>query len=594
MGGIRLYVLVIFSVLLSGLAAMLPFAWSGADVLSSSYHEAAIKDMEANARLFSLALASRVENKSRTELQALAKTARADTGNRYTLILKDGTVAADSDEDPARMENHGNRTEIQTALSGKTGIEVRSSPTLESEWVYVAVPLEDGSVVRAAGLIEELNSKLAQWWKKALPGLTLSGAILLALSLIAARKLSRPLEEAASGVGRFAHGDFEHRLSVSGSSEMRKLSSSINGMADELNSRFMTISRQKEKMRVVFENMSEGVLAVDDNGKVLLMNSTAEQFLGLSKDVSGVGLETVARNPDLLDIIRETVATGSPVERDIRITRGDEEALMQVHTVRVSEKSGSLGVLAVLRDVTRLRHLEIMRRDFVANVSHELRTPITAIRSSIETILEDGVDDKKATAEFLEMALKNTKRIGSIIDNLLFLAGMESGAKKDTGKIGPHPVRPVLDESVTVCKEAAADRKIAFSINCGAEVLAQMNPPLIVHAVVNLLDNAIKYGPEGGTVTISAHQEDNQVAIIVSDQGQGIPPRFQSRVFERFYRVDGSDRIKKGSGLGLSIVKHIALSQGGDIQVKSEIGAGSRFILTLPSAKTKDAPDQTA
>lgn len=584
MGGIRLYVLVILAVLLSGLAAMLPFAWSGASVLSSSYHESAVKEMESSARLFALALSSDTDGKSRSELQRLAKTARAATGSRYTLVLQDGTVAADSDEDATRMENHGNRAEIQAALSGKTGVEVRSSPTLETDWIYVAIPLEDGNVVRAAGSMRELNVRLSQWWKKALPGFVLSGAVLLALSLFAARKLSHPLEEAVSGVERFAQGDFTRKLPVSGSSEMRKLSSSINEMADELDARFKTIGMQKEKMRVVFDNMSEGILAVDDYGKILLMNGTAEKFLGLSKDVSGIGIETIARNPDLLDIIKETVSTGSPVERDIRIRRDEEELLMQVHTARINEKSGNIGVLTALRDVTRLRHLEIMRKDFVANVSHELRTPITAVRSSLETILDDGFDDRQSTTEFLEMALKNTKRIGSIIDNLLFLAGMESGVQKDTGKIGPHELLPVLEESVTVCREDAEDKEITVSIECDKEIVALMNPPLIAHAVVNLLDNAIKYGPNKGMITISAYPENDRIKIIVTDQGPGIPPRFRSRVFERFYRMDGAARIKKGSGLGLSIVKHIALSQGGDIQVESEIGAGSRFILTLPSA----------
>ena len=187
-------------------------------------------------------------------------------------------------------------------------------------------------------------------------------------------------------------------------------------------------------------------------------------------------------------------------------------------------------------------------------------------------------------AEFLEMALRNTRRMGAIISNLLFLAGMESHSLKEGERPEVSPVRPVLDEAIALCGDAAAERKTTFEVECAEGLTALMNPQLIVHAVVNLVDNAVKYGPEGGVITVSACDVGDFVEITVSDHGPGIAPRHQSRVFERFYRVDGVSRIKKGSGLGLAIVKHIALSQGGDIRVESEIGAGSAFRLSLPRA----------
>lgn len=189
---------------------------------------------------------------------------------------------------------------------------------------------------------------------------------------------------------------------------------------------------------------------------------------------------------------------------------------------------------------------------------------------------------KSSYREFVDMALRNTRRIGGIINNLLLLAGMESGAGTQAGKAAPNPIRPVLEEAVALCREDADAKNVAFAIDCDEGLSARMNPQFITHAVVNLLDNAVKYGPEGGCINLVARANGDRAEIAVSDQGPGIAPRYQSRIFERFYRVDGSTRIKKGSGLGLTLVKHIALSQGGDIQVESEIGVGSRFILSLP------------
>ena len=578
-----MYVLLVAAVLVSGLAAMLPFAWSGADVLASSSRQTAVHELESSARLFSLAMSSRSGEKTGAELSALMREARENSDTRYTLILKDGTVVADSDEDADRMENHLNRPEIQAALAGETGVGTRMSPTLGAEWMYVAVPLADGSVVRAAASMEGLSRRLGLWWRKALFGFLVSFAILAFMALLVSRMLSSPIEAAAAGAERYAGGDFSYRIPVTGAAETRRLAEAMRSMAEELDDRFKLVNRQREEMRVVFENMSEGVLAVDTDGHVMLVNGAAQAILDLPGDASGASIEVACRNAELLDALRETARADRPLEREIRVERDrDSLCLAQVHTAGIFENGERVGVLAVLRDVTRMRQLEIMRRDFVANVSHELRTPITAIQSGLETILEETPDESGDTARFAAIALKNAKRMGAIIDNLLFLAGMESGAGKKAEPAAVSPVLPVLNDAVGLCRDEARARDNALEIECDKDLTAFMNPQLVVHALVNLLDNAVKYGREGGTISIAARRDGDRVRITVSDQGPGIAPRYQSRVFERFYRVDGATRIKKGSGLGLAIVKHIALAQGGNIELESEIGAGSRFTLTLP------------
>ncbi len=593
MAGIRLNTLLILAVLASGIVALLPFAWSGTDALSSSGRESALRAVEASAKLLALSLPSGVAGRDAAGIARLANAARAASGARYTVILRDGAVLADSHEDPLRMENHANRPEIRAALEGETRAEIRNSPTLGDAWIFAAAPLPDGNVVRAAASMAELDARLAQWWRRAFLGFAVSLAVLLAMAVFVARRLSKPLETAAAGAERYAAGDFSFRVPVSGSAEMRRLSESMGAMAGELDARFKLITRQRGEMRSVFETMSEGVLAVDGSEKILLSNAAAEAMLGHAPSDSGRFLSSAVRNADLLDALRETAASGEPLEREIRIRRdasrpgSQDETLLLAHTARMREGGNTVGVLAVLRDVTRLRRLEVMRRDFVANVSHELRTPITTLQSCLETLREEGGISGESEG-FLDMALRNTRRMGAIVTNLLFLAGMESPSREEGDAPAVHPVRPVLDDAVRECREEALARAITVEIDCGDGVTALMNPRLVAHAVVNLVDNAIKYGPENGVITVSARVVADggteSTEIVVSDQGPGIPPRHRSRVFERFYRVDGLSRIQKGSGLGLAIVKHIAQSQGGDIRLESEIGAGSTFRLRLPRA----------
>lgn len=594
MGGVRLYVMVVLAVLLCGLAAMIPLAWTGAGVLTDSYREAAVRDMTANANLFALAASKmpEAERRSPDALGELVKTASAGSRSRFTVALPDGSVLADSEEEPERMENHANRPEIKQALSGKTGVDIRQSSTLGTEWIYAAIPFPGGGAIRAAADMRSVNERLALWWKKAVVAFCAAFVVLAVLAVFAARTLSRPLEAAAEGATRYARGEFGYRLPVEGSREMRNLSSSLGTMAEELDARFKLIRRQQEEMRAVFENMSEGVLAVDGDGRVMLLNRQAGKMLELSGDVTGKTLESVSRNAELLDAVHDATASTEFIVREVRVAgAAGAETVLEAHAARMrgdaetaKRAMDAAGVLAVLRDVTLLKRLETMRRDFVANVSHELRTPVTAIQSALETLQdEDGISGE--SREFLDVALRNTRRMGSIIGNLLILAGMESGNDRIAGEVEPNDVRPVIDEALSLCREAADERKVTFNVDCEQGLSAKMNPSLIVHALVNLVDNAIKYGAEGGAIGVAARANGETVQIIVSDTGPGIAPKHQDRVFERFYRVGGSGsvRIKKGSGLGLALAKHIVLSQGGDITLESEIGAGSVFRIILPA-----------
>ncbi len=580
MGGIRIYVLLIAAVLLCGLAAMLPMAWLGADAIESSCREYAVRDMTANVNLLAQSAHQLLERDPKADLEGLFRDARKRSETRFTMIAADGRVLTESDEDASRMENHANRPEVAKALTGGTGVDVRKSPTFGDDWIYVAIPFRGGAL-RASDSLAEVDLRLTQWWRQAFRGLTLSLAVLMVLGLFAARLISRPIEAAARGAERFALGDFQHRLIPSGSSETRRLASSLNGMAEELDARFKLITRQRGEMQTVFANMTEGILAVNPAGRILMMNPAAERLLGIGKRESVRVLEGALRQPELLDLLAEAGRAGSPIEREVRLASGpDRDLLVLAHASRLQGADGELGVFAVLRDVTRLRKLETMRRDFVANVSHELRTPVTSMQSCLETLLDGGIEDRESAREFLAMALRNARRMASIIGNLLLLAEMESGSG-GIGRTTSEPVGPALDEAAELCREAAEAKQARIQVECRPGLRALMNQRLLVHALVNLIDNAVKYGPAGGVVRVAATADGDRVRIGVTDSGPGIAPRHQERVFERFYRVGAGSNPEEGTGLGLAIVRHIALALGGEVELASDLGAGSTFTMVL-------------
>jgi two-component system phosphate regulon sensor histidine kinase PhoR len=485
------------------------------------------------------------------------------------------------------MENHRNRPEVAAALAGRPGGDIRNSPTLGVDFIYAAAPLAGGGVVRRALTLAESNAALEIWRKRFLGGFVFSLAAILGVGLLLARLLARPLEMAAAGAERFAAGHLDTRLKVSGAAEIRQLLSALNHMASELDSRFRQLARQSAEISAVVDNMAEGLLAIDAAGLVTLVNPSARSLLGVGEDAVGRAAAAVFRQPELLDLLRDAAASGTPPERDLRLSfeNGAEDRLVHAHAARMREGGGGPdGTLAVLHDVTRLRRLEMVRRDFIANVSHELRTPVTSIQGSLEALLDGGLDDREAASGFLDMGLRNVRRLGSIIGNLLLLAGMESGDPEEKGLVAPSPVEPVLEEAVAVCREASEARKVEVKVECEAGLQADMNRKLVVHALVNLIDNAVKYGPEGGVIVISARRDGNEARIRVADQGPGLAPGHQARVFERFYRVDGNRRLREGSGLGLALVKHIAQAQGGRITLESSLGVGSVFTLSLPAA----------
>ena len=360
----------------------------------------------------------------------------------------------------------------------------------------------------------------------------------------------------------------------------------MNRMAQQLNQRIQTIVRQQNEREAMLSSMEEGVLAIDNGGCILSANAACATWFGQEPaQLVGRTVYEVIRKPDLLRFVEQALASEAPVEEETRILGPEDRWLIARGVALHDAERGRIGVLVVLHDVTRLRRLESLRRDFVANVSHELRTPVTSIKGFLETLLDGALEEKENAVRFLHIMLRQVNRLDAIISDLLSLSRIERGAEEQMIELVASPVAESLRAAVEMCQQRAADKGILLELTCPDDLVAPINGPLLEQAVVNLIDNAIKYSEPGSPVRVAAQREASEVVIRVIDQGCGIEAQHLPRLFERFYRVDTSrSRDLGGTGLGLAIVKHIALAHRGSVEVQSAVGAGSAFFLRLPAS----------
>ena len=523
-------------------------------------------------------------------VQAFSREMGAAAGQRITVILPDGMVVADSEEDPARMDNHATRPEIAEALTGGVGRSVRYSATLGHQRMYVAVPVQaDGrrlGVLRTSHSLASIDRALAVVQQRiAVGGLLLAlGAALI--SYVLARRISVPLRDMKAVAERLAQGQLGTRLTtVPDSEEIGALADALNAMAQQLDDRVGTIERQRNEQEAVLSSMVESVVAIDCDELVIGINDAGCALLGVNAaDATGLLLPEVVRNPHLIVMARTALSGSDPVEGEI-VLHHDGERHLQVHATGLRSPTGrQLGALLVLNDVTRTHRLESVRRDFVANVSHELRTPITSIKGFVETLLTDPPDDPEARARFLDIINRQADRLQAIIDDLLALSRLEQDSSPATLGREDTSVAEILTGAVTVCTARSGDSAPTVMIDCPPDLRVPANPALLEQAVINLLDNALKHGGSDAPVQITACRVDQRVLIAVRDEGRGIDAEHLPRVFERFYRVDRArSRNLGGTGLGLAIVKHIAQAHGGEAGVVSAVGEGATFTIALPA-----------
>jgi two-component system phosphate regulon sensor histidine kinase PhoR len=512
------------------------------------------------------------------------------TDTRITLIDLSGRVLADSKENASGMENHRDRPEFVEAMKGGIGSAIRFSHTIQKDLMYLAIPIldKDGkvrAVIRTSVTIDDLDEPLNNIYLT----LTVGGLIILLIitliSYFTASSISKPLTNIKNAAERFSRGDFKHKIYPPKQKEMNVLAGSLNVMATQIDEKLSIIGAQKNIQEAVLESMKEGVLAVDYDEKILLINKTAEDILFIEDDrIIGKTLQEGVRISEIQKFFSKLINEGNPLESEIIIQHGTERILQVSGTVLRDLQNNPIGSLVVLNDISNLKHLDNLKRDLVANVSHELKTPITTIKGFIETLKEGGIEKPEEAHRFLEIVSKNADRLNAIIEDLLSLSRLEQSSENKSITFEDHQLKPVIESVVENYHFKAKEKDIVIKVQCEEGLSAKINVPLIEQAVGNLVDNAIKYSEGQKTIYIYVLKDKGELIISVEDQGFGISSEHIPRLFERFYRVDKSrSRDEGGTGLGLAIVKHIAQVHNGTVSVESSPGKGSNFIIRIPS-----------
>ncbi len=574
--------------LLITLITLLAASWFASEVMRQFFLEQTTTDLKARAALLEKQIKVLLSPLSTETIDAICKEAGRLSATRITVILPDGTVIGDSRETPLLMENHSDRPEITSALAGQTGRSLRFSNTLMQRMLYVAIPIRDSqgivAVLRTALPATALETEIRSFQLKIVLGGCILALLAATISWVISRRISRPIEQMKKSAEQFAAGDLSHRLTYSANEEMAGLADSLNQMAAQLDNRIKTIINQRNQLETVLTSMLEGVIAVDSEERIVSINRAAAQlFENEPENCQNKSIQEVIRSSALQQFIRNALNNPNPAEEDITVYQNEERVIDVKSSPLMDASRQQIGTLVVFNDVTQLRHLENMRRDFVANVSHEIKTPLTAIKGFVETLQQGKVDKAEEKERFLSIIQKHVDRLNSIIEDLLVLSRIEQEDERKEIKLQQVKIRDIFEAAIQLCRSKAEEKKIRIKLDCDKETTAMLDPTLIEQAVANLLDNALKYSEPQSMVLVRSHRKNSEMVISVKDHGIGIAQKHLPRLFERFYRVDKSrSRSMGGTGLGLAIVKHIAQAHGGQVMVESKLGEGSCFSIHLP------------
>jgi two-component system phosphate regulon sensor histidine kinase PhoR len=510
---------------------------------------------------------------------------------RLTLIGRDGAVRADSRSPPGELPNHADRPEVKAAFAGMEGFARRDSKSLGVELLYAALPVHD----RAAGItgVLRLSVEAPAFWRRisgaALPFLLVGSVFFIAVLggvYLFCRSLSGSFARLVE-IAQSVHSADSFRRAINSprmicdTGEFITLEKALKSMAAELSARIETAQAEGRRLEAILNGMSEAVFATDERLVLHMVNRRARILFGIEEDkeARGLSLLEATRSTELERAAKEVLAGHTPRELEVRRHTAASELRLRVFA---SPLEHPRGVVMVLGDITRLYKLEQVRKDFAANVSHELRTPIQVIKGFAETLLDSPLRDRKRLRHVMEIIEKNALAMENLTNDLLALVSLEDENVRRPDREDTE-VERLLEEASASVKPRAGGKKIRIAAHCPPGLSAKLHAALIVQALVNLLDNAVKYSPPSSKVCLEAEQKEGELVISVKDQGIGISAEHLDRIFERFYRVDRSrSQDPGGTGLGLAIVRHIALLHQGAVEVESHAGEGSEFRLRIP------------
>ncbi len=510
-------------------------------------------------------------------------------GARVTVVGDDGVVAGDSSiplSSVPLMENHGDRPEILEAVATGIGNSIRYSNTLETDMAYVAVPFRTErarGVVRVALPLQQFQWIESHIWKIVLAALGIGLVLSAVLSWGTERLVSRPIERMTEVARRQAAGDLTVTASAPTHVELSSLAAALNEMAAQSKERLSQIREENAQLEAVLSGMAEGVMVTSAEGRILMVNPAFKRMMDVDAWCLNKRPIEVVRNHDLQSVVESVIDSAPSLREDavIDLTLEWSQRIFQVHLTPIRIGEQLHGVVAVFHDMTELRRLEQVRKDFVANVSHELRTPLTSIKGYVETLLDGAMEDSDALRRFMTSIQHHADRLQALVEDLLQLSRIESG-RYEVEFTACHLDR--VSERVAEIFAKQIDRKqLVFSLRFETDKPARGDPELMERALSNLVDNAVKYTEKSGSIAIRTVEKDDEIILSVADTGPGIPSDALPRIFERFFRVDRArSRALGGTGLGLAIVRHTMELLNGKAWVESRLGEGATFYLSLP------------
>ncbi|MDF2758005.1 MAG: sensor kinase, two-component system, OmpR family [Thermomicrobiales bacterium] len=543
--------------------------------------------LEAQAQLAAAAVAPALEIGEGVEvIDPLVKRLGARTDARVTVVAADGTVLGDSLADPLTMDNHGSRPEVIAARGTGIGEAERDSATLGAEFLYVAVPIPEapGAVARVALPLHTVNDAVQRIRSDVLVAAVSAAALAITVAVVVARRITDPLEDLRRQAGILATGQLDAAVRPDSARELGDVARAFNAMAADLRRLVTAQERSRSRLEATLANLNDGVVITDEAGTVVRLNAAATRMLGTTiEEAVDRSFIVASRDHDLAALLR--VALAKDEARTATVEHGRDHRILEASAQPFSGGGERLG-LVVLRDVTELRRLERMRREFVANVSHELRTPLASIRAVVETLEAGAANDPAVAGDFLRRIIGEVDHLVGLVDELLDLARLESGR----AIVKPEASDPaaLLTRAVERLRPQVERASLVLLVEVPSDL-----PPVrvdrgrIEQVLINLVHNAVKFTPEGGEIVVSAELADGMLQVSVGDTGVGVMAEELPRIFERFYKSDAARR-SPGSGLGLAIAKHIVQAHGGTIWAESTPGAGTTVSFTMPLARPRD------
>ncbi len=570
--------LIIFIILILGIFLLSFVRSSYMDNLQDKLHSQALLIASMKAELF--------YEPEKEGMEALAREFSREIGPRITLIDIEGEVLGDSEEDAETMENHRHRPEIVKAYEEGMGVSTRFSRTLNTDMLYVAVPVQEEKAVgfvRVALPLTEVNYAVRQIWSMIIGAILIASLVSGVISIKFARNITRPLEEMTRKAKIMAQGNFNQKIYALEENELGQLGEAFNYMAQTLKEKVQETLKGKKQLESLLNSIASGIILLDKKGNIILTNPAAEAIMSFSsEEIIGKSHLSLLRNYELSTRVDKVFKYGEPEGLEITLNFPYEK-ILDVYLGPVTSSEGEvLGLVMVFHDITEIRRLEKVRSEFIANVSHELRTPVTSVKGFAETLLEeDSLKDSATAREFIAIINREADRLNRLIGDLLELSKIEGQGPL---KFAPVNLKEIAEEVVKKIKPLVEKKKLTLNLDFPSTSLYVLGDEDKIHQVfLNLLDNSIKYTPENGEIHILLEEEEKNILVKVKDSGIGIPPEEIPRIFERFYRVDKTrSRKYGGTGLGLTIVKHIIEAHHGGIWVESEPSQGTCFCFTLP------------